>query len=113
MDMIELKIEEKATQKNIFDPDFSLIVGLPQADNEDLMAKVEDLLHEGLDCDPVPDPVAVEHIRIREPQPGLVKVELRSYQTKWLCSAENLNLRAATASRVFVSSAKLHTEPLF
>ncbi|KAJ8412585.1 hypothetical protein AAFF_G00129210 [Aldrovandia affinis] len=114
MEMIELKIAEKAAQKKISEPDVSLIiVGLPQADDEDLMANVKDLLCEGLDCDPVPDLVAVECIRGRGRQPGLVKVELRSVQEKEAVLRRKSKLKSSERfQKVYVSSAKSHTERL-
>lgn len=44
MEKMEPKITEKEAKKKSFDPDVSLvIVGLPQSEGEDLMAKVNDL----------------------------------------------------------------------
>lgn len=53
MEKLEQNISENETKKS-FDPDISLIaVGLPQSEGEDLMTKVNDLLHVGLGCDTV------------------------------------------------------------
>lgn len=67
MKMIELKIAKKKKKKKVphkkcvFNLDVLLIIsGLPQVENEDLMAEVKDLLCEGLQCDPVPDLVVME-----------------------------------------------------
>lgn len=48
----------------------------------DLLAVVKELFREGLNCDPVPHPVALERLWGRGHQPGLVKVELRSVKEK-------------------------------
>ncbi|KAL7374830.1 hypothetical protein ABVT39_007749 [Epinephelus coioides] len=114
MEKIEQHIEKKATQNKRFDPDVSLIIaGLPQEDNEDLKAKVEDLLLVGLECYPEPELVAVEHIRARGRQPGLVKVELRSTQEKVAVLRRKPKLKSSDSfQRVYVSSAKSHVERL-
>lgn len=114
MEGIEQKIAEKATQKKSFGEDVSLVImGLPQEDNEDLMAKVKDLFCNGLVCDPVPVPVAVERTRARGSKPGLVKVELQSIQVKVDVLRRKAKLRDSDRfQRVYVSSAKSHAERL-
>ena len=117
MEKIEQRIESGAgatTPSKRFDPDVSLIIaGLPQSDGEDLAALVTDLLHTGLECDPIPELVAVERIRARGSQPGLVKVELLSTLEKVDVLRRKSKLKNNDAfEKVYVSSAKSHTERL-
>ncbi|KAL7402525.1 hypothetical protein ABVT39_016182 [Epinephelus coioides] len=109
---IELKIAKKVVRKKyVFDPDVSLIiVGLPHTENEDLMTLGKDL-REGLQCDPVPHPVAVEHTRTRGCTPGLVKVELQLVQDKVAVLRRKAQLKSHDCyQRVYVSAAKAHIE---
>ena len=114
MEKMELKIFEKEAKRNNFDPDVSLIVvGLPQSEGEDLMAKVNDLLHVGLGCDTVRCPAAVERVRARGDRPGIVKVEMNSVQEKVTVLRRKSKLRDNDSfSKVYVSSAKSHAERL-
>lgn len=109
---MEQKISEKEAKKKSFDPDVSLIVvELPQSEGEDLMAKVNDLLHVGLGCDTVLCPAAVERVRARGDQPGLVKVELSSVQEKVTVLHRKSKLRDNDSfNKVYVSSAKSHAK---
>lgn len=110
---MEEKIATKCAKPN-FDPDVSIIiVGLQHEDGEDLMAKVLNLLRDGLRCDPVPTPVAVERVRARGPKPGLVRVELPSVGEKVAVLRRKAKLKDHDRfQRVFVSSAKSHAERL-
>lgn len=113
MERIEAKIAAKCATPS-FDPNVSIIiVGLPQDDNEDLMAKVVNLLRDGLRCDPVPTPAAVERVRARGTKPGLVKVELPSVEEKVAVLRRKAKLKDNDRfQRVFLSSAKSHSERL-
>lgn len=112
MDSIEMKMNTKETRGKPFDPDVSLvIVGLPQEEGEDVEAKVKVLLREGLRCDPVPKLVAVERVRPRGRQPGLVKAELQTVQDKVAVLRRKSKLKDHdNYRRVYVSSAKSHAE---
>ncbi|KAK7929363.1 hypothetical protein WMY93_005758 [Mugilogobius chulae] len=112
MERIEAKIANKSTLR--FDPIVSvIIVGLQQEDHEDLMAKVLDLLRNGLCCDPVPTPAAVERVRARGNKPGVVKVQLSSVEEKVAVLKRKAKLKEDVRfQRVFVASAKSHAERL-
>ncbi|XP_023814791.1 uncharacterized protein LOC111947977 [Oryzias latipes] len=114
MDDIETKMRNRQVRGKPFDPDVSLIiVGLPQADGENLEAKVKELLQDGLHCDPVPTLVATERVRQRGRQPGLVKVELASVEDKVAALRLKSKLKDhGNYRRVYVSSAKSHAERL-
>lgn len=114
MEKMEQKISEKEAKKKSFDPDVSvIIVGLPQSEGEDLMAKVNNLLHVGLGCDTVLCPAAVERVRTRGDRPGLVKVELSSVQEKVTVLRRKSKLKDNDSfNKVYVSSAKSHAERL-
>lgn len=113
MERIETKIAEKCITAS-FEPNVSIIiVGLQQEDNEDVMAKVLNLLRNGLGCDPMPTPVAVERIRARGTKPGLIKVELSSVEEKVAVLRRKAELKDHECfQKVFVSSAKSHAERL-
>ncbi|KAK7925469.1 hypothetical protein WMY93_007779 [Mugilogobius chulae] len=114
MDNIEEKMSKKDARGKLFDPDVSLvIVGLPQAEGEDLEAKVNELLREGLRCDPVPKLVATERVRPRGRQPGLVKAEFETVRDKVAVLRLKYKLKDHdNYKRVYVSSAKSHAERL-
>ncbi|XP_036072399.1 uncharacterized protein LOC118599991 [Oryzias melastigma] len=114
MDNIEMKMSKRELRGKPYDPDVSLvIVGLPQTDGEDLAAKVNELLREGLRCDPVPKLVATERVKPRGLQPGLVKVELETVQDKVAVLRLKYKLKDHdNYRRVYVSSAKSHAERL-
>ena len=72
-------------------------------------------MHAGLECDPVPEIVAVERIQARGRHPGLVKVELRSTEEKVAVLRRKSKLKSSDNDifkKVYVSSAKSHTERL-
>lgn len=101
----------KAAHVKSFREEVSLVImGFPQDDNENLMAKVKDLFCIGLECNPVAVPVAVEQTLGRRRQPGLVKVKLRLIREK--VDGEKQNLKTSTISKESVSSAKLHAARL-
>lgn len=114
MERMEQKISAKEAKKKSFDPVVSLIVvGLPQSEGEDLMAKVKDLLHVGFGCDTALFPAAVERVRARGDRPGLVKVELNSVQEKVAVLRKKSNLKDNNRfNKVYMSSAKSHAERL-
>ena len=112
MEKMEQKISEKEAKKKSIVPDVSLIVvGLPQSEGEDLMAKVNDVLHVGLGCDTVLCPAAVERLRARGDRPGLVKVKLSLVQEKVTVWHRKSMLKDNKSfNKVYVSSAKSHAE---
>lgn len=112
MEKMELKISEKEEKRKSFDPDVSLIVvGLPHSEGEDLMAKVNELLHVGLGCETALTPAAVERVRARGDRPGLVKVELSSAQEKVSVLRRKSELKDSESfNNVYVYSAKSHAE---
>ncbi|CAJ1066510.1 PREDICTED: uncharacterized protein LOC106519492 [Xyrichtys novacula] len=114
MEKMEKKISDTEARKKSFDPETSVIVvGLPESEVEDLMSKVRDLLHDGLGCDTVVCPVAVERMSARGNRPGLVKVELSSVQVKIAVLRRKSKLKDNERfNKVYVSSAKSHAERL-
>ena len=79
------------------------------------MAKVTDLLQNGLRCDAslYRYPVAVERIRARGELPGLVKVELGSVEEKVKVLRRKSKLRDNQGCEdIHVSSAKTHAKRL-
>lgn len=114
MDNIETKMNSIQVRGKPFDPDVSLvIIGLLHTEDEDVEAKVNRLLREGLGCEPVPKLVAAERVRARGRQPGLVKVELETVQDKVTVLRRKFKLKDSDSyGRVFVSSAKSHAERL-
>lgn len=86
METTELKTAEKATLKKMFDPDVSLIIsGLPHADQEDLLVVVKELFRKGLNCDPAPDPVAID-FGGEDINRGWSRWNFGQYRRKWLRS---------------------------
>lgn len=114
MEQIELKMERNAIPAKRFEPDVSLIiVGLIQEENEDIEAKIRDLLEEGLQVHPMPELVAAERIQARGTKPGIVKVELKSSKEKVSVLRRKARLKDSERFKtVYVSSAKSHTERL-
>lgn len=105
MERIEAKLGTKCFTP-WFDPRVSLILtGLQQENNEDFMAEVLDLLRDGLSCDPVPTPTAVDRIRTQGLKPSLIKGELQSAEEKVAVLQRKTNLKNIDGfQRVFVTS---------
>ena len=77
------------------------------------MAKVTDLLQNGLRCDASLYPVAVERIRARGELPGLVKVELGSVEEKVKVLRKKSKLRDNQGYEdIHGASAKTHAKRL-
>ena len=114
--MHEWKRWSRKYLRKSFDPDVSLIVvGLPPSEGEDLMAKVNNLLHVGLGGETVLCLAAVERVRVQVhgDQLVLVKVEMSSVQEKVTVLCRKSKLKDNDSfNKVYVSSAKLHAEPL-
>lgn len=101
MEKIEMKMAENEAWRRPFDPDVSLIVvGLPQADGvEDVVAKVNDLLHNGLCCELDPEVVAVERQSERT-TPGACKSGVED------STRQSEGVTHEIYDRVYVSSAE-------
>lgn len=81
LDRMEVKLDEARRQAFKFQSDVSslIIAGLPFVEGEIPLEKVNTLLFEGLHCDPLPEIVNVERMRLRGRGLGVIKVELRTH----------------------------------
>ena len=115
MDRFEAKLTEaESCPANKFQSDVSvIIVGLPFTDGEIPRERVASLLAEVLQCDPVPEIVNAERTTPRGRGPGVIKVEFRTVQDKVAVLRLKKKLMDTEGfGRVFIQSAKSHTERL-
>ncbi|CAL9695326.1 unnamed protein product [Knipowitschia caucasica] len=113
MSQLEEKIKTHYSRpSNTFDPDVSIVLmGLSYDEDENLAAKIKEVIEEGCACDDGVTLVALERLRARGPGPGVVKVAFASAKEKVVVLRGKTNLKSQDKfKKVFIRSAKSHTE---
>ncbi|KAK7912985.1 hypothetical protein WMY93_013196 [Mugilogobius chulae] len=114
IEKMEAKIDRSSMKASTrFDTDVSIVVsGLPYNEGENVTALVNELLSEGLQLEDA-CVVAVERTKDRGGRPGVVKVEFGSVREKIGALRKKQMLKSNPKySRVYIRSAKTHTERL-
>uniref|UniRef100_A0AAV2JG05 Uncharacterized protein n=1 Tax=Knipowitschia caucasica TaxID=637954 RepID=A0AAV2JG05_KNICA len=112
MSQLEEKIKSHHSRpSNTFDPDVSIVLmGLSYDEDENLAAKIKEVIEEGCACDDGVTLVALERLRARGPGPGVVKVAFASAKEKVAVLRGKTNLKSQDKFKKVFRSAKSHTE---